>query len=316
MSPSKNFGEDLLAHFTVESAAVSFSEVQQFRALIRSFRKVGENFDVEEYHGPKHQVYFNGQGAWARSPARCELCDVLILAYSLNGGFRARLTFLQAKLSKDKHTSLCSGFPSATDKIDFKANLEQWDLLSRRPDILPVPPFKAHPRLLKDSLLASVGSFGVFHKKLGGSIDFFYASADTLTVVGSPTTKQGRLTTAYTPRQRIENGLLETTFCCCLPVFGAALYDLEIGTPVQPIPAIAGVNASGSFLGAWLRSVLSFYIEMEGDNSVLAREIREFLPRNVDGDGDEFPASIPTLVLIRSDARAPEVFSTSTQQAR
>jgi hypothetical protein len=315
MSSSKLFGNRLLSTFAVESAAASFSEVQQFRALIRSFGKLGGNFDIEEYHGPKHQVYFNGQGAWARTPARCELCDVMILTYSLKGGFRARLTFLQAKLSKDKHPTLCSGFPLSTDIVDFKANLEQWDLLSRRPDILPVPPFQAHPRLLKNSLLASVGSFGVFHMSPAGSIDFFYASADVLSVLGSPTTKQGRLTTIKNPRQRIVNGLLETTFCCCLPIFGEALYNLEIGTPVEPIPTIAGAKNNDSSLRAWLRNILSFYIQVGGRNSVLGRQLRELLPPDEDEDL-EFPSEIPSLILIRSDATAPEVSNTSIQRTR
>ena len=193
MTKSQDFASSLQSTFAVKSASAKFSEVQQFRALIKSFGALGGPFDVEEYHGPKHQVLFNGQGAWGRSPARCELCDVLVLAYSLSGGFRGRITFLQAKLSKDKHTNLCKGWPYVADVEEFKANLEQWDLLARRPDILPVPPFKVHPRLLSQSLLPSVGSFGVFHKNALSTVDFFYSSADLLSVVGAPTTKRGKL---------------------------------------------------------------------------------------------------------------------------
>lgn len=315
MTNSKYFASSLQAIFAVESAAATFSEVQQFRALINSFGSLGGPFDVEEYHGPKHQVLFNGQGAWGRSPARCELCDVLILAYSLNGGFRGRITFLQAKLSKDKHTNLCEGWPFLTDVEEFKANLEQWDLLSRRPDILPVPPFKIHPRLLRESLLPSVGSFGVFHKNALGSIDFFYSSADVLSVVGAPTTKQGKLTTSPHPRQRVTNGLLETTFCCCLPIFGEALYNLEIGTPIEPLPAAAGGNDSGPALRSWIKNVLSFYIEVGERDSILARQLRELLGTQNDLD-DGFPASIPNLVLIRSDATAQDLSNISIQRTR
>lgn len=201
------FGSQLSMAFAAESISSKFSEVQQFRALIRSFGKIGGGFQVEEFHGPNHQVYFNGKGAWGRSPARCELCDVVILAYSLNGGFRGRLTFLQAKLSKEKYLNLCSGYPNNTDVVAFKANLEQWDLLSRRPDVLPVPPFKVQPKVLSDALLASAGSFGVFHKSKPGDVGFFYASADMLTVVGTPSSKQGKLSTASGPRERVVSGL-------------------------------------------------------------------------------------------------------------
>lgn len=306
MTKSQYFASRLQSIFAIESATATFSEVQQFRALIKSFGALGGPFDVEEYHGPKHQVLFNGQGAWGRSPARCELCDVLILAYSLAGGFRGRITFLQAKLSKDKHTNLCKGWPYLTDVEEFKANLEQWDLLSRRPDILPVPPFKVHPRLLRGSLLPSVGSFGVFHKNGLGSINFFYSSADALSVVGVPTTRQGKLTTSPNPRQRITNGLLETTFCCCLSTFSESLYNLEIGTPIEPLPATAGGNDSGPALRSWIRNVLSFYIEAGERDSIVARQLRELLGTQDDQDGG-FPASIPSLVLIRSDATAPDI---------
>jgi hypothetical protein len=310
MINSKYFASSLQSTFAAESASATFSEVQQFRALIKSFRALGGPFDVEEYHGPKHQVFFNGQGKWGRSPARCELCDVLILIYSLNGGFRGRITFLQAKLSKDKHTNLCKGWPHVTDIEEFNANLEQWDLLSRRPDILPVPPFKVHPRLLSESLLPSVGSFGVFHKNASGSIDFFYSSADVLSVVGTPSTKHGKLTTSQKPRQRITNGLLETTFCCCLPTFGEALYNLEIGTPIEPLPATAGSNSSGQALRSWIRNILSFYIEFGEQNSILAQQLRELLGTQGD-QNDDFPASIPSLILIRSNASAPDISNIS-----
>lgn len=315
MTNGQCFASALKMAFAAESAIATFSEVQQFRALIKSFGALGGHFDVEEYHGPKHQVFFNGQGAWGRSPARCELCDVLILAYSLNGGFRGRITFLQAKLSKDKHGNLCKGWPYLTDIEEFAANLEQWDLLSRRPDILPVPPFKVRPRLLSEALLPSVGSFGVFHKNPPSSIDFFYSSADALSVVGAPSTKQGKVTTSPNPRQRITNGLLETTFCCCLRTFGEALYNLEIGTPIEPLPATVGGNGSGPNLRSWIRNVLSFYIEVGERDSILARQLKELLGTQSDQD-DDLPASSPSLILIRSDAAAPDISNTSIRWAR
>lgn len=315
MTSGQKFAISLQSAFAAESQNATFSEVNQFRALIRSFEALSGPFDVEEYHGSNHQVFFNGAGAWGRSPARCELCDVLILAYSMNGGFRGRITFLQAKLSKVKHPNLCKSWPYLTDTEEFNANLEQWDLLSRRPDILAVPPFKVHPRLLRESLLRSVGSFGVFHKKVGGVIDFFYSSADLLSVVGAPTKRYGKLTTSPNPRQRITNGLLETTFCCCLRSFGEALYNLEIGTPIEPHPATIDGKDSGQALRSWISSILSFYVEVGERNSVLARQLRELLGNQPDQSEDR-PASIPSLVLIRSEATTPEVSTNSIQRSR
>lgn len=307
------FGNQLSTAFAAESKSSKFSEVQQFRALIRSFGKIGGGFQVEEFHGPNHQVFFNGTGAWGRTPARCELCDVVILAYSLNGGFRCRLTFLQAKLSKEKYPNLCSGYPSNSDVVTFKANLEQWDLLSRRPDVLPVPPFKVQPKVLSDALLASVGSFGVFHTLKSADVGFFYASADMLSVVGTPTSKQGKLTTTSGPRQRIVSGLLETTYCCCLPIFGDALYNLEIGTPIEPVSTTPAGGLKQTAIRSWARNLLSFYIEVGNNDSVIARELRQLL--NDDNDDADFPESIPSLILIRSEA-APKTSNPSIQRTR
>lgn len=80
-----SFGDSLAEAFARESNASPFSEIQQFRALMRAFGALNGSFAVEEFHGAKHQVEFDGQGAWARSKARCELCDLAILSYSNDG---------------------------------------------------------------------------------------------------------------------------------------------------------------------------------------------------------------------------------------
>lgn len=294
MTYSFAFGVELEAAFRAEAKLSTFSEVQLFRALIRAFGKLRKTFHLEEYHGPKHQVLFNGKGAWGRTPARCELCDVLFVAYRTKPSIEVRLTFLQAKLSKEKHPTLCSSYPAKTDALDFKANLEQWDLLHRRPDILPVPPFQAPSVLLQDTVLPSVGSFGVFHRTAPGHIDFFYASADSLSVVGTPTTKNGRLATdgKQSPTRKL-NGHDETTFCCCLPLFGRSLYSMEIGTPV----AITSATGGPSPLTRWLAAVMRTYVQQGPSDSPVAGELLRLL--NVPG---EFaPVPLPALVVIRTD---------------
>jgi hypothetical protein len=284
----------LRAAFDIEAAKATFSEVQLFRALIDSFRHLRPRYVVEEFHGFKHQVYFNGAGAWARTPARCELCDVLFVVYRTSPRLELRATFLQAKLSREPHPTVCHGFPKTVPAIDFKANLEQWDLLARRPVVLPVPPFDIHPFALSDALLPSIGSFGVFHRK-GKAIEFTYASADALSPVGTPKSKNARLsTTAGSARTRSNAGKIESTYCCCLPMFGDALYSLQIGSPVQ-----SGVGPKGDALASWLGRVLREYARTAAENSVIAREILS----SFDLPGEEGDAGpLPTLVLIKSEA--------------
>jgi hypothetical protein len=289
-----SFGSKLRVAFDVESAKATFSEVQLFRALIESFRHLRPKYLVEEYHGFKHQVYFNGAGAWARTPARCELCDVLFVVYRTTPQLELRASFLQAKLSREKHPTACSGYPTVVPALNFKANLEQWDLLARRPVVLPVPPFDIHPLALSSAQLPSIGSFGIFHRS-GKKIEFTYASADTLAPVGMPKTKNARLSTAAgTPRTRSVAGNMEATYCCCLPTFGDALYALQIGSPIH---ATSGPN--GEPLAISLARILREYVRTAGENSTIAREILgSFDLPSVEGE----MGPLPSLILIKSEA--------------
>ncbi|WP_024544501.1 hypothetical protein [Picosynechococcus sp. NKBG15041c] len=303
---SAQFGQELSHQFAIESAGARYSEVQQFRALMSAFGKISPRFLVEEYHGQKHQVYFNGSGSWGRSPARCELCDVVILAYSYTSGFRARVTFLQAKRSTEFHAGVCSSFPSEADELSFKANLEQWDLLSRRPEVLPVPPLIAQPHILQAAILSSVGSFGVFHRGSRKDVGFFYASADQLQPVAQGKTKFGRLKLpAASPLTRTIGGYKERIYCCCLPLFGAALYELEIGTPIEPASDHIARGPGKSSLRAWVRGLLRFYVEHSIQRSDTLQEILNGL---VDDEQEEieFFESAPSLLVVKSNMDAGE----------
>lgn len=244
MQESFKFAKALLRSWQKKSRKARFSEIQQFRALMRSFASLSGSFKLEEFHGAKHQVVFNGKGSWGRPIARCEISDLLIISYKTQPEFQARATFLQAKKSDKKHfcphlnrnsilthsfkanlrqkilssgyqpvsayptlncpyNILCDDLPRSiynqclyrTSIIthSFKANLEQWDLLSRRPQVLPYPPFKCPPGILHDALLSSVGSFGIFHKIQGKHTDFFYLSADMAEPIGAPAKKHSTL---------------------------------------------------------------------------------------------------------------------------
>jgi len=162
------------------------------------------------------------------------------------------------------------------------------------------PHISIHPELLKHSVLASVGSFGVFHRMNSRGINFFYSSADELSVMGAPTQKHGRLqTSSASPRRRVVHGLNETTYCCCLPIFGEALYNLEIGTPIDTSSSRMGTMGQPQ-LRSWVSDMLAYYIEMGNNDSALAREVFSNFSNDYDSDR-EFPESIPSLIIIKSD---------------
>lgn len=282
-----------------ESEKSNFSEVQQFRALMRSFSSLSQPFKIEEFHGMKHQVVFNGKGSWGRPAARCEISDLLIISYRRSPQFQARATLLQAKKSNDKHSSLCRGFPCSIPYTDFKANLEQWDLLSRRPDVLPFPPFDCHPEILSGAILPSIGSLGVFHRISAKDYGFFYMSADSAEPISSPKRKHAKLKTRSSNSSRTLNGYTECTYACCLPVFGKALYDLEIGTPIESQNCINEKDERyRNIFRGWLRTVLNSHLEMTKNDSQLARDLLGQLESNYEA---RFMPQPPALLLINSD---------------
>lgn len=293
------FAKKLARAWSAESSKSNFSEVQQFRALMRSFASLRGPFKIEEFHGMKHQVVFNGKGSWGRPSARCEISDLLIVTYKKNPEFQARVTLLQAKKSNEKHENLCCGISNTVPYTDFKANLEQWDLLSRRPNVLPYPPFDCHPEILSGALLPSIGSLGVFHRYSGKNYGFFYMSADSVEPLSSPKRKHAKLKTKTTTNYRTLHGYSECTYACCLSTFAKALYELEIGTPIEPKNTLSKKDESyrSAFRG-WLRTVLYSHLEMTDNNSELARDLLSQIDSEYEG---EFMSEPPSLLLLNSD---------------
>ena len=293
------FATKLEKAWHAESSKSKFSEIQQFRALMRSFHSLGSSFKIEEFHGMKHQVVFNGQGSWGRSSARCEISDLLIISYKKNPEFQARATLLQAKKSNDKHLNLCNGSSISIPYTDFKANLEQWDLLSRRPHVIPHPPFACHPEILSGAILPSIGSLGVFHKISSKSYGFFYMSADVAEPLNSPKRRYAKLKTKRLKSSRNIGGYAECTYACCLFTFAKALYDLEIGTPIEPKNTISGKDSNyRNIFRGWLRTVLYRHLEITSSESLLAMDLISQLESSYDS---ELMLEPPSLLIINCD---------------
>jgi hypothetical protein len=293
------FARALAKAWRIQSSKARFSEVQQFRALMKSFGSLNGSFKLEEFHGMKHQVVFNGKGSWGRPSARCEISDLLIISYKTKPEFKARATLLQAKKSNEKHSNLCLNWPTNVAPTSFKANLEQWDLLSRRPYVLPYPPFDCQPDILSGAILPSIGSIGVFHKIHGKKYDFFYMSADMAEPLSTPKRKHAKLKTKAGSLTRNVHGYDECTFTCCLTTFAEALYNMEIGTPIEQRNSVDAKDQRyrNTFRG-WLKSVVYSHLEMTNNDSQLARELLEYLESDYEG---EFMHQPPSMVLINCD---------------
>lgn len=145
--------------FRADAKFSNDGEVELFRKLAKAIEHGSSSIFVEETHGAvKYNVEFNlATGV----KARCEIADLLIISRSDSAPLY-RATFWQAKKqAKSKWVAL--GTPER--HVDFKGQFNQWDLLSRRPAIIGVPPFIPPGDLLTSFSSGSIGSFGVFYER-------------------------------------------------------------------------------------------------------------------------------------------------------
>lgn len=256
-------------------------EVALFRAFISAFDSLGSEALAKEYHGNRYQVTFvEGRGA-GRPVPRCELCDVMIVSYPKGKPWAARVTFNQAKVAMSAFA--CSWSLTSHGPYRFRANLEQWDLLSNRPSINPATATFSPPSgLLKDALLPSVGSFGVFYP-LARGFEFAYFVADALTPLNNSHSRSGTLQwdTPIFTRRRVGSHD-EVLGTCCLQYFGDAIQGGYIGTPLIQLVSGAPGNQQNR---AWIKRIL-VSLGSEHPESSLPSELLEGLELRAELDDE------------------------------
>jgi hypothetical protein len=281
-----------------EASSAPFTEVEQFRAMMRAFSSLKPQYYLEEFHGFSRQVYFNTSHSWMRARARCELCDVLFVTYATNIGFSVRMSLLQAKLSHDRHATNLTSHLGQIEPQSFQGNFEQWDLLRRRPTLDPTTVFVPPPDLLASAVLPSVGTFGIFFRDNAGMVDLFYVSADSIAAQATPAgpdARRGKLRTVTGPAARKIGGWSEATYCSSSGAFGASLFCLEIGTPILEVSSGGGRREHQPQLD-WVRSVIATHISRTEGNAAAARVLLADL-----GPTDPLPfgAEVPSLVVLQ-----------------
>lgn len=276
-------------------------EIALFQAFIEAFNSLGQNALAQEYHGNKYQVVFDAKRGNGRATPRCELCDVMIIQYPTGNASAARVTFNQAKVTKNDLG--CSRSPSAAGFESFQANLEQWDLLSNRPPVRnATTSFYPPINLLSDAILPSVGTFGVFYPS-GSSFDFAYYVARGLTPLTNHYNRSGTLqwvTRSHSVFKK--DGFEEITGTCCLETFGDALERGQVGTPVWPL--LHGKN--GSQMQGWLREVLILLAQENPDSSLPEDLLNGLELRNFETEldlvtRDTAPTLPRAVILVKTD---------------
>lgn len=289
--------------FRALTKGLSHAEVPLFQQMHKALVGLSGKFDIEEYHGTAHQVEFAGNGSYARTNARCELSDLMIVTFS-SVAKSARLTYLQAKSERATLPSVCGR--------QFSANLEQWFLLEKRPPITGVGKFNPPPDLLASALLPSVGSFAFFYKDPAGDFQTYYAAANFLTPPKIYSQRYGKLraigpchvgTTAKHP---------ECFAACGNRSFAESLFRLEIGTPIDS--SISQAIGTRNWLAANLRASIRA-AQQENAPSGLAQELLGLLAPDGNGVGNgSFGAK--HVILIKSNVEPnPSIHRTPRDKA-
>ena len=288
---SQTFAKKYATDFATVTASYGYDEVRLFRAMQKYLLSTSSAIQAEEYHGAGHQVTFNGNNIHSRLSARCELSDLLIIVYSPEHG-TARYTYLQAKSER--------GTPAAPQSHYYSGNLEQWDLLSRRPIIHGVGKFHPHPTLLSSALLPSIGSFGLFYKSAQAGFQMLYAAADCLEPKQPHSVRYGKMNLkASLSSGRSIYGHVEQTYTLDNYDFAYYLHNLMIGEPL-----ITNGNVSDQPSAVWITGVINALAARPSDPdrpNPLIRQLSAALNRpSVIGDSVRFGAK--TMIVVGSDA--------------
>ncbi|MBB6342041.1 hypothetical protein HNP49_002209 [Pseudomonas fluvialis] len=294
--PATEFASNFDSIFRSLTHGLPHKEIPLFQAMHSALANLSGKFHIEEYHGTSHQVTFTGNGTYARTHARCELSDLMIVTYSPISR-HVRLTFLQAKSER-------ATLPSACGRA-FSANLEQWFLLSTRPHIIGAGTFNPPSDLLSNAFLPSVGSFAFFFKNLIGDFQTYYAAASYMVPPASYSQRYGKLQAIGPCIVVNKAGHAECLAACGNSSFAKSLYNLEIGTPIHStIPQSLPTRN-------WLSANLRFQIlkaEQGERPSSLAQELLDLLePEDKKSSSSSFGAT--KLIIIKSSAEPNPSFN-------
>lgn len=294
--PAIVFASKFDVSFRSLTLGFAHNEIPLFQAMHSALVGLSGNFQIEEYHGTSHQVMFTGNGTYARTHARCELSDLMIVTYS-SISQSARLTYLQAKSGRATLHSVCGRA--------FSANLEQWFLLSTRPPIVGAGSFNPPSDLLSNALLPSVGSFAFFYKDGAGYFQTYYAAANHMSPPATYSQRYGKLR-AVGPCMVVNNaGHAECLAACGNTSFAKNLYRLKIGTPIHS--AIPQSLSTRNWIAANLRSQIQNARETDRPSD-LAQELLELLvPEEGQTSSSSFGAK--NLIIIKSEAKPNPSFN-------
>lgn len=201
-------------------------EVQLFRTLAKAIVKHSQSTFIDETHGGNvcNVSFVSATG----KTETCEIADLLIVSAEGNGTQQLRATFWQAK---KQSVSKWLNVTSTGSQLDFKGQFNQWDLLSRRPDINGVGAFVPPTNLLGSFSSSGIGTFGVFHEK-GGLLEVAHSIAEFISCP-TPAAKHPTLSiNGYMDKYSYPFGEVITR--SNLLTFIQSLFAFQIGALLEP----------------------------------------------------------------------------------
>jgi hypothetical protein len=289
------------------ASTIPLEEEVLFRALGAALAASGAA--AHYLHGRKSRVAFDGLEPFSKHPAHCELCDLLIVAFSINQRV-ARMTFLQAKrhIGPLPHAGNRTGC-TCIDSFSFNADTTQWLLLASRPQLRPthrkfVPPAD----LLSSARCPSIGSFGIF-SNTNGIYDFLFVSADMLHPRDPLGARHGKGAKRFAshdcaPCVRRQFGCFERVYARSLVDFAFALHRLEIGEPITVDTGIRPASPA-DVLSQWLSEQVEVLLTAstpDAQANPTLRALRDLLPeRRTGANSPRFMSDPLPMLVVQTD---------------
>jgi hypothetical protein len=227
-------------------------EAELVRHLLASTTAMAEaeGVRVETHRGQRAYVGYEPREGLGDEARRCELADLLVLAYG--PGPELRVTFLQARRRPGPLPRVDGPVPLARSQ----ANVYHWDLLHRRPEIEPVGRVRPPRTVLSGARSPSIASFGFFHRPEPERWSLHYAAAQAVRPwEGWPPAARARRTVLFPDATvtRPREGRAETWAAAGLADVGDRLASRRLGTPIELPPA----GEHDRLTSSWLASVLA-----------------------------------------------------------
>lgn len=257
--------KNIISRFYRDTKFNSDNEVALFRKLSIAIQSESNSVLIDETHGGGFcNVSFVSP---TNKTETCEISDLLIMSYSREiNSWRA--TFWQAK---KQGVSKWNNVAQNGTQLDFKGQFNQWDLLSRRPEVVGVKTFKPPKDILSCFPSSSIGSYGVFYEK-SGQIEVAHSIAEFISCP-SPSTKSPTLAVnGYLEKYPFQEGELISTLT--LDGFLTALFDFKIGSKLEV------KNSTHCWLMTLVKSKLK-----EKEQLQLSQYVDDFLNQD---NGDNF----------------------------